>query len=60
MTKKIELGFQKEGDIGVGVIIFVQIELVGEGGGIPFRVEEFAKYALGTTGDEDTEGKGGI
>jgi hypothetical protein len=54
------LGFEKEGDIGVGIVIFVQIELGGEKGGIALWVKELAKYALGTTGDEDTEGKGWI
>ena len=56
----IEMGLEEEGDVGVGIVVFVQIKLVSEGGGIVFGVEEFAKYALGTAGNEDTKGKGWI
>ena len=56
-AKEIELGFQKERDVAVGFVLFIQIELLGEGGQSSFGVEEFPKYALGTAGDEDTKGK---
>ena len=59
-TNSAELGFEEQGDVGVGVVVFVQIELPGEGGGIIFGVEEYAEHAFRTTGDEDMEGKGGI
>jgi hypothetical protein len=59
-TKAVELDLEEEGDIVVGVVILVQIELVSEGGGRVVVVEESAKHTLGPTGNEDTEGKGGI
>jgi hypothetical protein len=53
------MGFQKEGDVGVGIVVFVQMELLSERGGISFGVEEFAKYALRTASNEDAKGKDG-
>ena len=41
MTKSIELDLQ-EGNITVGIVTFVQIEFLGEGGGAVFGAEEFA------------------
>jgi hypothetical protein len=56
-TKAVELDLEEEGDIVVGVVILVEIELVSEGSGSVLGIEEVAKYTLGPTGDEDAEGK---
>ena len=56
-TNEIEPGPQEECDVGIGIVTFVQIQFLGERGSIVFGVEKFAKDALGTASNDDTEGE---
>ena len=59
-TNLIEPGLEEKGDVGVGVIIVVEIDFLGEKGGVIFGVKELAEHPLWAASDEDTKGKGWI
>jgi hypothetical protein len=56
------VGLQEEGNISFGVVIFVQIEYLGNGSSLrlPCRIEERSKDSFRATGDDDGKRKGRV
>jgi hypothetical protein len=56
----VESDLQEEGNVSFGVVVLMQIELLGDGGVIPFRIEEMSKDSFWPAGDDDAKGKGRV